>query len=330
MVEIAKPPSPAQSSSPHPHPPSTPPPQTSSSYFVSAQDVLEKLRTAPNGTYAATPNLASTAEYFQGGREGDVLVSKLGETHEEYLLRGVFDISRNDFYFVPDGNFNPANSFQGKFEDVKLSCRLTASHHKDFKFSREDFHAIVKNIHALENLIPKEKNEEVKSIIQPSAAGDTIRLSHSLFKKKTHTAEDGDNDQDSVSSDALTDPSLGPDFEMSTWPVATNCKSVLNELATSHVIQPLPAWDVCHDLIPPRDYQQKLMGATVEVHMALVHHFIKSKKSHVFTLYLREMIVRRKPANLPTSPFKRRRLGTGPASEKLVKSKGKEKEKETK
>ncbi|KAG1854529.1 hypothetical protein F4604DRAFT_1802717 [Suillus subluteus] len=76
-----------------------------------------------------------------------------------------------------------------------------------------------------------------------------------------------------------------------------------------------------HNLIPPIQYESKLKGTLVEVHMAICHHRIKSSRRDIFNAILRELIVLAPPAAMPTSPFKRRRLHKGPATEQRNKGK---------
>ena len=101
---------------------------------------------------------------------------------------------------------------------------------------------------------------------------------------------------------------------MASWPVSDRCKGHLHELMSSHNIQPLPVYDENHNLIPPSQYESKLKGALVKVHMAICHHHIKSSKRDIFNVILRELIVLTPPAAMPTSPFKRRRLNKGPST----------------
>jgi hypothetical protein len=68
---------------------------------------------------------------------------------------------------------------------------------------------------------------------------------------------------------------------MASWPAFDRCKGHLHELVSSHNIQPLPAYDENHNLIPPSQYESKLKGAVVEVHMAICHHHIKSSKRDI-------------------------------------------------
>jgi hypothetical protein len=99
--------------------------------------------------------------------------------------------------------------------------------------------------------------------------------------------------------------SLGLEFSIETWPVADRCKGLLEDLISSHDIQPLPAYDEKHVLVPPFQYESKLKGALVEVHMAFHQHRIKRTKWNVFNAVLRELIVLRPPAAMPKSPIKR-------------------------
>jgi hypothetical protein len=118
-----------------------------------------------------------------------------------------------------------------------------------------------------------------------------------------------------------TADSLSSEYNMASWPVSDRCKGYLHELMSSHNIQPLPAYDENHDLIPPSQYESKLKGALVKVHMAIYHHRIKSSKRDIFNAVLRELIVLAPPAAMPTSPFKRRRLNEGPSTEHRNKGK---------
>ena len=93
-------------------------------------------------------------------REGDVLIPKHTTGSDELTLRGVFQISRSDFYFTPDGKFDPANVFNGRFADVKLSCLLSATRHRDFSFSSDDFPTVIDNLRGFEKLIRPERDAE--------------------------------------------------------------------------------------------------------------------------------------------------------------------------
>ena len=161
----------------------TTPPPPSVGVLPSSNDVLQSLRTDTHlGIHGANPNLHNRVEYFLGGWDRDSLVAKTDADATEFIIRGVFMISRSEFYFTPDANFDPANSFNSKLEDVKLTCRLTPSRDPDFKFSAQDFPIIVENLRKFENLIKKNSDSQSFSVIDSISGMQTIRLSHPLFK----------------------------------------------------------------------------------------------------------------------------------------------------
>ncbi|KAG2088835.1 uncharacterized protein F5147DRAFT_780843 [Suillus discolor] len=90
-------------------------------------------------------------------------------------------VIRADFYFTREGKFDPANIFNGRFADVKLSCHLTATRHNDFGFSSDDFLTIVDNLRAFEKMIRRERDAEFLRTIHTASGVDSIRLVHHLF-----------------------------------------------------------------------------------------------------------------------------------------------------
>ncbi|KAG2091238.1 hypothetical protein BD769DRAFT_1679436 [Suillus cothurnatus] len=277
-------------------------------------------KTSPGGFYAGTPRLAYCAEYFTGGRDGNVLITKGLGYDEELIICGVFEISRNNFFFTPDGDFNPANVFHGRLADLKLSCQLTAGCSKAFDFSSKDFPAVVNNLSAFKNLVQKQRYYETVSVIQDAIGrGRSIKLTHYLFEANDE-AQGGTSDKDDNGSTAVTHPdSLSSEFDIGTWPVADRCKGHLQDVASKHNICPLPAYDQNHVLIPPLQYEAKLKGALVEVHMAFYHHCVKNSRRDIFEAILRELIVLSPPAPMPSSHFKCQCLSDGPYTEQRKK-----------
>ncbi|KAG6374980.1 hypothetical protein JVT61DRAFT_3755 [Boletus reticuloceps] len=102
--------------------------------------------TAPSLTakYAATNGIIPCIE-FRAGRLGNVLVVK-EHADKEFILRGVFQISWNDFFLTPDGSFNPNNQLDSWFRDTKLNCRLTSPTNSNYVFAQDDFAACIENI----------------------------------------------------------------------------------------------------------------------------------------------------------------------------------------
>lgn len=164
-----------------------PPKSKSSSTRKTPASILQKLQNSPGGYYAATPKLIRHVEYFIGGRDGNILVSKGGGLRPtEFIIRGVFEISRNDFNFTPDANFNPSNVFHGRFADVKLSCQLTAGRDNAFRFSSEDFPDFIDNLAHFEGLIPRAAEYEKLSVVHNSLGQRSVKLTHSLFEVSVH------------------------------------------------------------------------------------------------------------------------------------------------
>lgn len=160
-----------------------PPKPKSSSTCTTPASILQKLQNSPGGFYAATPKLIRHVEYFIGGQDGNILVSKGGGLQPtEFIIRGVFEISRNDFNFTPDANFNPSNIFHGRFADVKLSCHLTAGRDNAFQFSSEDFPDVIDNLTHFEGLIPRATEYEKLSVIHNLLGQRSVKLTHSLFE----------------------------------------------------------------------------------------------------------------------------------------------------
>ncbi|KAG2098555.1 hypothetical protein BD769DRAFT_1394388 [Suillus cothurnatus] len=135
--------------------------------------ILRELHDSPEGFYAASPRLIRHVEYFIGGRDGNILVSKGGLQAKEFIICGVFEISCNDFNFTPDANFNPSNVFHGRFSDVKLSCQLIAGCNDRFRFSSEDFPDVLDNIAHFKGLIPRERDYEKLSAAKNEDQYDT-------------------------------------------------------------------------------------------------------------------------------------------------------------
>ena len=71
----------------------------------------------------------------------------------------------------------------------------------------------------------------------------------------------------------------GPEFDIANWPVHDNLQEGLDKIKKSHVVVPIPAYDIDRRLIHPTQYRSKLEGATVEVRFTMQHWAIGEKKS---------------------------------------------------
>lgn len=110
----------------------------------------------------------------------DILVPKI-DTQSEFILRGVFQIAHNDFFFTPDGNFIPNNLLGTHFQDTKLNCRLTHPPPNEFDFATQHFSACIENLRDIEKLIKHDKNEECLSSVVQYLQNPQIKLTHPLF-----------------------------------------------------------------------------------------------------------------------------------------------------
>jgi len=69
------------------------------------------------------------------------------------------------------------------------------------------------------------------------------------------------------------------DFSIAKWPLThEETRNELDELAATHCIVPVPAYDVKGDLIKPEAYRRSLEDAIVELHFGLTHWAIAGKK----------------------------------------------------
>lgn len=155
----------------------------SSSSSPNEADTIRQRLTTPSMTakYAGESLSIQNVE-FRSANSGDILVVKHGGD-DEFILRGVFQIARNDFFFTPDGSFNPGNALNTRFQDVKLNCRLTIPSPNTFPFAVTDYPTCIDNIRALEKIIKHDKKDQVMSSLSGSVLGSTqIKLSHALFE----------------------------------------------------------------------------------------------------------------------------------------------------
>jgi hypothetical protein len=155
--------------------------------FVAADAVLEKLQNLEGYYYLGDENIASKADFLLGSPDGNRLILKTDDpVPSEFLLSGVFEIDKSNFFMTADGGFNIDNAFGSKLVDVKANCRLIPiCHNPDFGIFQVRQEIIISNIWEIEKM-GMMKGEQVYSILQPCNEGGintyAIKLSHSLFK----------------------------------------------------------------------------------------------------------------------------------------------------
>lgn len=63
------------------------------------------------------------------------------------------------------------------------------------------------------------------------------------------------------------------------WPVGTAAEDELESMKDTHIVVPVPAYDMTGELINPYSYRARLEGALVEIEFNLLHWSIAPKKS---------------------------------------------------
>jgi hypothetical protein len=111
-------------------------------------------------------------------------------TPTEVTLCGALEVDRVDFFFTPDAKWNPSHQYAPQFEKAKANCHLIpVQRGLDFKFSRDHWKSVIKNIKMLENRAGADAKENKQSMIyslDPLRGGEsTVKLSHSLFIVRT-------------------------------------------------------------------------------------------------------------------------------------------------
>ncbi|KIO08664.1 hypothetical protein M404DRAFT_133027 [Pisolithus tinctorius Marx 270] len=243
-----------------------------------------------------------------GGSSGNIAVVKgSGEDIVEMILSGIFEIDCQAFFMGPEGGFFPSNAYNKEFVDMKLSCNLIAVQRNSiYGASQQDFPAIMASLWALEKLIPLRKGETVLSCVRENRGQACIRLNHMLFIHNSETnlqPKNTDTDPETAVDDGEM-KSLAWKLDADVWPVQERLRGALAQAAETHVISPLPVFDLDGESIDPSDYICKLSGAIVCVHFALVHYSIGSDKKSVFMAVVHDMVILRELVAAPVNPLK--------------------------
>jgi hypothetical protein len=315
---------------------------TTTSSTISGETVLANLRRLPDIFYIGTTNLAAQAEYRIGGTGGNQLIVKNNDAiPTEFIMAGVFEIDRRDFFFTSDANYHPEKhrDLDKKFESAKATCRLIPVQRDiSYQFSAEHFATAINNLRALEKLAATPKDSTIYSTICNIEGGSHgIKLSHALFqvnisphlflstikiliyilRRKSKPSLTTmmttmsnlvfiTSSNDCILLTRFADTTIESDIDTSTWPVHDRCKGELEQITGTHHVIPIPAFSLKGKRVPPDQYQQRLSGAIVEVRFGMTHHYIKRSKRSVFSAVVRELTILRPPINVINSPIKKR------------------------
>ena len=148
-------------------------------------EILQNLRNRTDSHYLGNQDLDKKSEYFIGGVTGNQLVLIADDDNPiEFLVTGVFEIDRRDFYFTADANFDPSNKFNGQFSKSKATCRLLpVKRHPMYDFAKKHFPMYISSIAALERKAPAPQTATIQSsIVNTDEGSQAIKLTHALFQ----------------------------------------------------------------------------------------------------------------------------------------------------
>ena len=90
------------------------------------------------------------------------------------------------------------------------------------------------------------------------------------------------------------------DWNMDNWPgsgvaLSVAARNALEDMKTTHIVDPLPLYDSKNNAVEPKLYHKSLIGATVEVKFNLCHWCIKDKNTgiveDVYVAYIDNMYI---------------------------------------
>ncbi|KAK0461893.1 uncharacterized protein EV420DRAFT_1527819 [Desarmillaria tabescens] len=229
---------------------------------------------------------------------GHVLADTSHEAPSHAVLLAVFHITAQGCWVNSDGNWNGPTQYTKSLADMKLACTGAIPGSGVF---RDDFEHVIENLESIRNMIASPGNKK-KGVLVPVEIGDPVdksglklKFQHVLFKR---AGEGGMRTRASTRG--------RHSWTMENWPVnSIAAEQALQDMKTTHVVDPLPLYDSKDKLVHPELCSSSLIGATVEVRFNLCHWCIK--KEDVYVAYIDNMSILPVPAMVLPSPVKRPR-----------------------
>ncbi|KAF8483183.1 hypothetical protein JB92DRAFT_3132075 [Gautieria morchelliformis] len=292
----------------------TPRTPTRPKFAFDAATIMRKLTEL--GYYLGNDDMPTQVAFVPGGRAGDQLVSHNAVNEpqpEEVQLTLVGEVSRDGAWLSAEGAYRPASKLNpgDNVTGAKARFELVAPLDPNLALFRDDWDTYLSNIHAIHDAVLKDKahHSERKDLVQKRPSRLIMR--HPLVIERTAA----DNTTDSLIDGydlSEQDRAKIKQLSFDGWPIRQAWGDELDAVKETHDINPLPAYDLDHSTIAPKDYERCLLGAIAEVHITLIHYLI-GKKGSTMVADVQEMIVLRPPRELPPSPTKRS-LIAGPSS----------------
>ena len=102
------------------------------------------------------------------------------------------------------------------------------------------------------------------------------------------------------------------DSETENWPVSSNLREELDRIKYEYCAQPLRVYRGDDSFVEPRDVNETIRGALVELHFELHHSCNHTRDQDAFNGSIEQIIVLQPGKPRPTSPYKRRNIRDGP------------------
>ncbi|KAJ3564656.1 hypothetical protein NP233_g8151 [Leucocoprinus birnbaumii] len=243
--------------------------------------------------YLARPGFSNSVGWTSSGN-GQLLVNsrsldeKNQDPYKPATCTVVGNIEKERLNASPTGNHNP--QYKRLFSAAKF--QMTVSCPRNEGDLRKDWVTAISVLKKLQSAVGKTSN--YRYLIEDDKRLPSIRLSASIFKK-----------QDSA-FDVLSDDSEPMEFHTRDWPVPASHADVLQEIADTHRVLPLVAYDETEALILPENMQSTLAGALVEITFSLRHYLMgkgNEEKFDCFSGRIEQIVVIRPPGPPLPSPF---------------------------
>ncbi|KAF8478324.1 hypothetical protein JB92DRAFT_2837996 [Gautieria morchelliformis] len=268
------------------------------------------------GYYLGQGDIATKVTFVPGGRLGDRLVahSDINVTQpEEVRLSLVGEISRDGAWLSPEGAYRPASKFNPSEKITSAKARFEVVAPGDPKLApfALDSQKYMTNIRAIHEAALKDKAHRSDRRDPVQNAPSRLIVRYPLVTERSENDEITDSSDEGEDLSEL-DKAKMKQISFDGWPVSLAWREELDAVKSTHDVNPLPAYDLDHKMIAPKDYERCLVGAAVELHVTLIHYLI-GKQGSTLVADLREMIVLWPPRAMPQSPSKRS-LMAGPSS----------------
>ncbi|KAJ3572997.1 hypothetical protein NP233_g2710 [Leucocoprinus birnbaumii] len=241
--------------------------------------------------YLARPGFASTVGWTSA-RNGHLLVHARSlednaQNHNEPTTCTVVGfIEKDRLYASPIGNHNP--QYDRPFSASKF--QMTVSCPRSEGELRKDWVAAITVLEKLQSGIGK--TSTYRYLLEGDKRPPSIRLGAHIFEKM----EPPNDDESDIA-----------EFPTSEWPVPASHADALKEIADTHRVMPLVAYDENEALILPQNTQLALAGSLVEITFSLRHYLMGKKNEEKFDCFsgqIEQIVVIRPPGPTLPSPFR--------------------------